>query len=278
MDDIDPDNLSEKQRIELAAATSFLQIYNLRKGTNYDVVGVQDTPDVRCQDRSSQKVLELEITLLEDRPDDIAYVLGRVDVKDEISITRVIDFRRDVIPRLVERLKDKLLSVYGEKTALLIRQVGPLWTVSDWQREAAAVVSQVLAGREKHYGMGVWILCSNTSTIPVSNDLFPLFDPDIGLIEWKPIVQPSERLVAKITWENSPTPDFKQFAERDDVDVVRIDSPHGCEYAILIAFITEETEEFREEAIDFYRSQMMFFCPCGNGNARMLGNWFAIKT
>lgn len=176
MDDIDPDNLREKQRIELAAATSFLQIYNLRKGTNYDVVGVQDTPDVRCQDRSSQKVLVLEITLLEDHPDDIAYVLGRVDVKDELSITRVIDFRRDVIPRLVERLKDKLLSVYGEKTALLIRQVGTLWTISDWQREAATVVSQVLAGRERHYGMGVWILCSNTSTIPVSNDLFPLFD------------------------------------------------------------------------------------------------------
>ncbi len=278
MFDIDPDSLSEKKRIEIATATSFLQIYNLRNGTNYEPVEIQDTPDVRCQDRSSQEILELEITLLEDRPDDVAYVLGRVEVKDELSIARVIDFKRDVIPRLIERLEDKLLSAYGERTALLIRQVGPIWTVSDWQREAPAVASQVLAGREKHYGMGVWILCSNTSTIPISNDLFPLFDPDIGLIEWKPTIQPIEKLVGKVTWEGNITSDFKQFAERDDVDVVRVDSPHDCEYAILIAFVEEEPEDFREEAIDFYRTQMVFFCPCGKGNARMLGNWFAVKT
>jgi hypothetical protein len=158
MVDIDPNSLNEKERIELATATLFLPMYNLRKGTNYEVIKVQDTPDVRCQDRSSQEVLEVEITLLEDRPDDIAYVLGRVEVKDELSIARVIDFRKNVVPRLMELLKDKLLSAYGERTALLIRQVGPIWTASDWQREAPAVVSQVLAGREKHYGMGVWIL------------------------------------------------------------------------------------------------------------------------
>ncbi len=277
MAEIDPDNLTEKERSELATANSFLQLYNALKGTRYESEEVPDTPDVRCRDRESQEVLDLEITLLEDRPDDIAYVLGRVEIADELSIARVIDFRKDVIPRLIERLEDKLLSDYGDRTALLIRQVGPIWTASDWHREAPAVVSQVLAGREEHYGMGVWILCSNTSTIPMSNDLFPLYDPEIGIIEWKPRIKPSERVVGKVTWEGSITQDFTQFVDRDDVDVVRIDSPHDCEYAILIAFVDEEPEDRREEAVEFYRNQMVFFCPCGQGNARMIGNWFAIR-
>jgi hypothetical protein len=278
MASINPDELNEKQQIELATAEAFLELYNRRKGTDYEPVEVGDTPDIRCQDNSGKKVLDLEITLLEDRPDDIAFLLGRVEFEDEFSISRVIDFKRDVIPRLKERLEDKFLSYYGERTALLIRQVGPLWSASDWQRDASVVITEVLKGREKNYGMGVWILCSNTSTNPISSDLFPLLDPEVGIIDWQPTIQPNERLVGKVSWENNITRDFSEFAERDDVDpIIRIESPHDCEYAILIAFISDEPEGCRQEAIEFYRNQMVFFCPCGRGNARMIGNWFATK-
>jgi len=278
MSSINPDNLNEKQRIELAAAEAFLQIYNHRKGTAYATVELGDAPDVRCRDTHTQQILDLEITLLEDRPDDIAFLLGRVEIPNQLSITRVIDFRRDVIPRLKDRLQDKLLSYYGERTALLIRQVGPLWSAADWQREASAVISEVLREREKHYGMGAWILCSNTTAVPTSNDLFPLFDPDVGFVATKPTIQPNERLVGKVTWESNVTADFKEFADRGDVDpLVRIDSLHGCEYRILIAFFRDEPEAQRQEAIEFYRTQMVFFCPCGRGNARMIGNWFAAR-
>ena len=278
MIEIDPSALNEKQQIELATAKAFLELFNHRMGTNFEPVKLSDTPDVRCRDESTQQILDLEITLLEDRPDDIAYTLGRVQVADELSVARVIDFRRDVIPRLVDRLKEKLLSVYGKRTALLIRQVGPIWDATDWQREAPAVVSEVLTGREKHYGMGVWILCSNMSTFPISNDLFPLYDPAEGIVEWKPTIQPDERIVGKVAWESSPTADFLEFAERPGVAVVRIGSPHECEYAILIAFVAEEPEEERQKAVEFYRTHMVFFCPCGRGNARMIGNWFSMKT
>jgi len=278
MAEIDPSALNEKQQIELATANAFLALFNQRMGTSFEPVEVSDTPDVRCRDASTEQMLDLEITLLEDRPDDIAYMLGRVEVVDEFSVTRVIDFRRDVIPRLVDRLKDKLLSAYGERTALLIRQVGPIWDATDWRREAPAVVSEVLARREKHYGMGVWILCSNTSTFPVSNDLFPLYDPAVGIAEWKPTIPVNERLVGKVAWESSPTADFQEFAERPGVDVVRVGSPHECEYAILIAFVAQELEEERQKAIEFYRTHMVFFCPCGRGNARMIGNWFSMKA
>ena len=277
-DDFDPANLSDKQQIELATAEAFLALYNRQKGTAYEPIEISDTPDVRCRDESTSETLDLEITLLEERPDDIAFVLGRVEVPNELSIERVIDFRRDVIPRLVDRLSDKLLSAYGERTALLIRQVGPIWNASDWQREAHAVVSEVLAGRERHYGGGVWILCSNTTTYPISNDLFALYDPEVGTAAWKPTIQPNERIVGKVTWESNVTKDFTDFAERRDTELVRIDSPHDCDYAILIAFFSDEPEEQRQEAIESYRTHMVFFCPCGRGNARLIGNWFSMKS
>jgi len=219
--------------------------------------------------------------MLEDRPLDIPYALGRVDIQDEFSQERVIDFKRDVIPRLQARLNDKLLSDYGERTALLIRQVGPLWIALDWQREAPEVVAEVLAGREKYYGKGVWILCSNTSTNPLSNDICPLFDPDVGIIERPtspPQLQQVDGIVGKVSWEKSITADFLEFSNQKDVDPpVLIESPHGCEYVALIAFLRTEPEEERQNAINFYRAQMGIICPCGRGSARSLGSWVVIR-
>lgn len=275
---IDPDELSEKQKIELATARAFLGIFNQRKSTSFEPVEVGDAPDVRCRDSSTGDALDLEITLLEDRPDDIPYLLGRIEIEDELSIERVIDFRRDVIPRLAKRLEDKLLSDFGERTALVIRQVGPIWDAADWQREAGQVVSEVLKGRERHYGMGVWILCSNTSTFPTSKDLLALYDPDVGLLESQPTIRVEERVVGKVSWESHKTQDFVEFAQRPGVETVRIGSPHDCEYAILIAFVEDEPTQEREKAIEFYRRHMVFFCPCGRGNARMIGNWFSMKS
>jgi hypothetical protein len=217
--------------------------------------------------------MNIEITMLEDRPMDIPYLLGRIDIKNEFLLQGAIDFRNEIIPLLKDRLENKLLSDYGERTALLIRQVSPLWTASDWKRETADLVSEVLAGREKNYGMGVWILCSNNSAFPASTDLYPLFDPEIGFNKLEPIIPPYEKITAKITWENNISFDYNNYVEGNDVIEIRIDSPHNCEYAILIAFTKDEPVEFREEAMEFYRNHLVFFCPCGKGKARMIGNW-----
>ncbi len=274
MVDIDHSKLSEKQRTELTAAEAFLAIYNQRKNSSFEPVEVEDVPDIRCTDSRTGKILEIEVTLLVDKPDDVPYLLDRIKVPDEFSPQRVVDFRRDVIPRLASQLEEKLLSNYGAHTALLIRQVGPLWTTTDWEREAPLVVSKILKDCEKVYGMGIWILCSKTKSAPVSNDLFALYDPDVGMIESKPTIAQNEHMIGRVTWENNILPDFDEFTKRDDVDpVIRIDSPHSCEYAILIAFLHSEPEDLREEAINFYRMQMVFYCPCGEGSARLIGNW-----
>ncbi len=274
MANIDRSKLSEKQRTELATAEIFLTIYNQRKGTSYEPVAVEDVPDIRCADSLSGKVLEIEVTLLVDRPDDIPYLFDRVKIHDEFSLQRVVDFKRDAIPRLASQLEEKLLSNYGARAALLIRQVSPLWSATDWQREAPSVVSKILKGREKFYGMGVWILCSNTKSTSVSNDLIALSDPDVGMIESKLTLTQNEQVVGKVTWESNVLPDFEEFARRDDVaPIIRINSPHDCEYAILIAFLHSEPEDLREQAISFYRMNMAFFCPCGEGSARLIGNW-----
>jgi hypothetical protein len=74
-------------------------------------------------------------------------------------------------------LAKKLLSSYGPDTALVIRQVSPLWEPSDWQRIAAEFRQNVLAGSEKNYGAGVWIICTDNSTFPAGDALFCLSEP-----------------------------------------------------------------------------------------------------
>ena len=256
----------------------FLRCYNSIRDTQFEVVSLGDTPDVCCKDASTNERLELEVTLLEDRSDDIKYLLGKVIIPDEISPSRVIDFVEDVIPRLIERLKDKLLSSYGANTALLIRQVSPLWTSIDWRSNTQKIVSEIFTGKEANYGKGVWILCNSITTNTVSDDVFCLFDPNHPQPIMPPKLEANERLAGKVTWETNILDDLRAFASRDDVDpIVRIPSPHGCEFAILIAFLHDEPENERKKAIEFYRTQMTFFCPCGRGAARLVGNWIAQK-
>lgn len=280
MSEIDRSRLSEKQRIELAAAEAFLPQYNELKGTSFEVVDVADAPDIECIDNVSGQALSIEVTLLEDRQADVGYMLGRVKVDDEFSQTRVIDFKSDVIPRLRERLGAKLQSDFGAATVLLIKQVSPLWTVNDWRREASEVVLKALEGREKYYGKGVWILCRNLDANSAANDLCALYDPEVGVIQpptAPPVIQGLDGVVAKMSWERNILPDFLEFSKRDDVDpVIRIDSPHGCDFALLITFLKSEPEEERQRAIDFYKAQMNIVCICGRGTARALGNWIAL--
>jgi hypothetical protein len=275
---IDPTTLSAKQQIEYTSAIAFLCHYNSVRDTHFEVVSLGDTPDVYCKDASTNECLELEVTLLEDRSDDIRYLLGKESISDETSPSRVIDFVRDVIPRLIERLNDKLLSSYGANTALLIRQVGPLWTSANWQSNAPKIVPEIFTGKEANYGKGVWLLCSNTTTYPVSDDIFCIFDPSHPQSITPPSLEINELLVGKVAWETNVPDDFKSFTDRNDVDqIVRIPSPHGCEFAILIAFFHDKPEIEREKAIAFYRMRMTFFCPCGRGNARLIGNWIIQK-
>jgi hypothetical protein len=82
----------------------------------------------------------------------------------------------------------------------------------------------------------------------------------------RPQAEPGEMIVGKFIWERFPTKDFLDFTARADVDIpIRIDSPHCCDEAILIAFVKDEPEEERQKAIRFYRDEMVNYCICGKG-------------
>ena len=146
--------------------------------TNFVVDHLGETPDVYCIDHHTDKKLNLEITLLEDLPGEIKYVLGRG--RKPISPTTkstAVSFFDDSVEQLEHSLEKKLLSVYGPNTALVIIQVSILWEPKEWDMIADDFRKRVLMGKEQNYGAGVWIICTDNSTWPASDTLFCLSKP-----------------------------------------------------------------------------------------------------
>jgi hypothetical protein len=151
--------LTEKEQIEKATAELFLGLYNLRMNTSFEIIALSDAPDVRCSDKSSGRVLNLEICVLEDVPGDARYRLGRGPKPATGLPGGARCFSSDTIPQLMERLKDKLAKRYGPSTALVVRQLAPIWDTADWERHLPDTDWSLL-GYEPHiFPEGIWIVC-----------------------------------------------------------------------------------------------------------------------
>jgi hypothetical protein len=164
---------SEKKVIERKTAEIFLSLYNPSHGTHFEISDLGESPDVTCIDSQTGNPLYLEITLLENLHGDIAFELGRG--KKPISPTTkttVVDFFNDVVPLLRKRLEKKLLASYGKNTALVLRQVSILWEPMEWRWITPSLKSEVLKGKEAHYGAGIWAICTDNTTWPASDALF----------------------------------------------------------------------------------------------------------
>jgi len=83
-------------------------------------------------------------------------------------------FYDDVAPQLSRALEEKLRSSYGSNTALVIRQVAPIWGPLEWQTVVDRVRKEVFRGRESNFGAGVWLICVNNSGWPAKDGLFCL--------------------------------------------------------------------------------------------------------
>jgi hypothetical protein len=140
--------MSETQAIERATADAFIILYNSEHGTDYAPVEYSDAPDVRCAD-SKENVLNLEITLTEDRPGDIKARLGRSDgcgletlkahlekVKAGLAdpLERVSCLNTNVSSILIQRIRAKMNKRYGSDTALIVRGTSRV----DWDWDLAA--------------------------------------------------------------------------------------------------------------------------------------------
>ena len=170
---MDADGLSEKQRIELSTARGFLHFFNAQHGFSYEVecvAGNGEVPDVVARDTNGNG-LNIEVTLTEDQPGDIAAALGRSDhkslealrahlkaVREGKESLQYSNLRGNVIELLQERISKKLIMRYGANTALVIRETsGVNW---DWQK----VIPQLQAYLdEKHvpFDCGIWLLSIN---------------------------------------------------------------------------------------------------------------------
>lgn len=159
--------MDEKKKIEHETARGFLKLYNARFGTDFEIVELQDAPDVKCRDSKGNQ-LNLEITLTQDRPRDIQALLGRsshrgvealrarnktvAEGKEEAQFSSLSD---NVLDQVVKRINEKLSKRYGPNTALVVRDTsGVDW---DWD-DAIGEVANKLDLKRTQFDKGIWIV------------------------------------------------------------------------------------------------------------------------
>lgn len=164
--------MKEKGKIEKFVAEEFLKHYNRDYLETFEIVESSDAPDIKCQNSNGSK-LNLEITLTEDRPNDIAAMLGRSPHKNLEVITKnrenktllweqVSSLSDTVLPILIQRVKVKLLKDYGSNVALVIKDTsGCNW---DWNFVLDKIKKQISDFLTKNnsdktpFDKGIWIL------------------------------------------------------------------------------------------------------------------------
>lgn len=161
--------MNEKKAIERCTAEAFVELYNRRMGTAFWIYEHSDAPDIQCRDLAGS-ILNLEITLTEDRPKDIQALLGRSDHKSlEVLEGHLADVRvgkanpldgvsclqGNVCKMVVETISSKLHMDYGPNVALVIRDTSPLcW---DWNL-ALDQIKGVLGLSRNPFDKGIWVI------------------------------------------------------------------------------------------------------------------------
>lgn len=163
------EHLEEKKAIERATAEAFLLLYNQQKGTSYQIVQHEDSPDIIAQNRDGQ-TLQLEIVLTEDRRGDIPASLGRSSGRTVQALKRNLRNNRagiaalttsasvlgcNVLDSLMRRLSDKFLKRYGPNTALVVRDTSGV----DWDWDVVVEpIGKKLERLSNPFDRGVWII------------------------------------------------------------------------------------------------------------------------
>jgi hypothetical protein len=171
---------SRTQLIELETAEGFLAHYNALRGSTYAVERVAckgEAPDVFTKDASGN-LLNIEVTLTEDRSRDIGSVLGPSNhksldmlkahlqrVKEGKEQVKINCLSENVLAVLIDRINSKLRKRYGNNVALVVRDTsGVSW---DWKQ----VVPQLQAGLSRqtvHFDRGIWLLsCCKSVLTPI---------------------------------------------------------------------------------------------------------------
>jgi len=261
---LNPKELPIKKQIELYTAQRFLILFNTRFETSYKVVGINEAPYIECFDPISADKLFLEINLLEDWEGDNKHQLRKGDKRAASSTTGypLIFFTTDTLPRLRVHLTNKLCTSYRELTALVISQFGILWIDWEWHGHAYRIRKEIFRGREENYGAGVWVLCNDKFG---KNSIFSFTEYSLDELKRGTLREEVLRRAFshRVAWEGYEPPSFLEFSNREGVDApIRVESPHGCDEAVLIAF-NSYISKYPHKVIASYRSEMDLCCLCG---------------
>lgn len=159
--------MNEKEVIERATAEGFLRLYNERMKETYRITEHRDAPDIRCRNEDNE-TLNLEITITEDMPMDIASLLGRSNHRSVEALQRNIEdvkagrtspqfssLSGNVSAMLVSRIMAKLNKDMGHSVALVIRDASPL----DWNWEYVLEdIRTAITPYKNPYDKGIWLV------------------------------------------------------------------------------------------------------------------------
>ena len=145
--------MNEKEKIEKATVDAFVKLFNEREKQDYVVEQYSDAPDATCRNSSGQ-VMQTEVTLTEDRPGDLPWILGRF--KERPGKSRIgSHLQGNVLEQLAKRLDDKTKKRYGDRTALVVRDSsGVDW---DWE-DIADDIHRLVKDMGNPFDMGIWVV------------------------------------------------------------------------------------------------------------------------
>ena len=145
--------MNEKEKIEKASVDAFVRLFNECEKQDYVVEKYSDAPDAMCKNSSGQ-VMQVEVTLTEDRPGDLPWTLGRLEERPGKSRFGSC-LGGNVLNQLAKRIDNKINKRYGERTALVIRDSSGV----DWDWEYIADdVKRLIEDKDNPYDMGIWVV------------------------------------------------------------------------------------------------------------------------
>jgi len=178
--------LKEKEQIEKCTAEIFLKLYNEKYSETFSIQSISDAPDVKCKNSEGIE-LNLEITLTEDKKNDIAALLGRANDRSIESLRQHIEkvknkeasvwdrvscLSEEPLENLLKKIENKLLKDYGPDAALVIRDTsGTEWDWKDMTPKINSEIRNILSQQNLNtpYNKGIWLVSSD------GRELFQLF-------------------------------------------------------------------------------------------------------
>ena len=135
-------NMNEKENIEQSTIKVFLSIFNKEYKKHFERFKHSDAPDFICKDETTNNILNIEITLTQDKVDDIPLLIGhKNDIRDipEEKVKKmksgelhyfdaVTVFGTDTLPMFYKTIEKKIQKAYGKGVMLVVRDTSPL----DW--------------------------------------------------------------------------------------------------------------------------------------------------